>query len=521
MSGHYCQRCGATHGIADQFCERCGAPLIEQASALAGVGTAAQASGYGPGPTAPPGPAYRPGAATPTGPVQPSGPAYPSGSAYVPGSATPPPRPGRTPTTTWIGVAAGVVALLIIASLAVVFQTRDDQEPVALTAPSTDTEADATDRPSPTPTPSADATQDEGKPETVRAPVAEGSSVDVSAAGIDFAWLDLPDVAPYPALEWVADDTGAITVQVPTAWADRDMGQNQVDGVAVPSIWVAPDIEAFVDRWSGPGVMVELLTGPAATGSVEAVLEDMSVDVATADACDATAEYAYDDGWYTGSALLHSGCGGSGSALLQIVAAEGVGRMLTVQVQMTSTADIDAAVQVINTFQAITAPAPAPAQAPAPAPAPAPAAPTSVYDLPGGLMCRDVEAYGFDYAEAVDYWSAEGMPDRLDADLDGIPCETVYPASEVEAFWGYTPDPAPDDESAEVLEFVHQMLYSCGYSPTLDSYVDGPYADGGYTASVNADVGYDIIYAQFEVFPWSWQITGFDAAAEDLLSCSY
>lgn len=53
----------------------------------------------------------------------------------------------------------------------------------------------------------------------------------------------------------------------------------------------------------------------------------------------------------------------------------------------------------------------------------------------GGLFCRDLAGRGFTYPEAVAYWWLEGMPDRMDADLNGIPCETVYPASAVYSFW--------------------------------------------------------------------------------------
>jgi hypothetical protein len=56
--------------------------------------------------------------------------------------------------------------------------------------------------------------------------------------------------------------------------------------------------------------------------------------------------------------------------------------------------------------------------------------------LPGGLYCRDLYGRGVGYADAVYYWYAQGSPDRMDADLDGIPCETVYPASDVAAYWG-------------------------------------------------------------------------------------
>src|SRR5690606_10692666 len=135
------------HGVAEHFCEQCGAPLIEQASALAGVGAPAQGGAAGPppstlspaGPPTPAGtpawtPGYGPGSAPPPGPAYAPGPTYPPGPAYPSGPSTPAPRTRRMTTTAWIGVAAGAVALLIIAILAVVFLTGDDEEPVALTA---------------------------------------------------------------------------------------------------------------------------------------------------------------------------------------------------------------------------------------------------------------------------------------------------------------------------------------------------------------------------------------------------
>jgi len=47
---------------------------------------------------------------------------------------------------------------------------------------------------------------------------------------------------------------------------------------------------------------------------------------------------------------------------------------------------------------------------------------------------------GYDYANAVTYWVRDGSPDRMDADRNGIPCQTVYEQDEVLAFWG---DPLP------------------------------------------------------------------------------
>lgn len=77
---------------------------------------------------------------------------------------------------------------------------------------------------------------------------------------------------------------------------------------------------------------------------------------------------------------------------------------------------------------------------------------------PSGALCRDLAApppdaprevsdgqtldpapdYHLSYGLAVWYWYAEGRPTRMDADLDGIPCETVYEPGEVADFWDST-----------------------------------------------------------------------------------
>ncbi len=50
----------------------------------------------------------------------------------------------------------------------------------------------------------------------------------------------------------------------------------------------------------------------------------------------------------------------------------------------------------------------------------------SVEALPDGLYCRDLKAMGYSYSAAITYWNYRGQPSRMDLDLNGIPCETVY-----------------------------------------------------------------------------------------------
>ncbi len=70
-------------------------------------------------------------------------------------------------------------------------------------------------------------------------------------------------------------------------------------------------------------------------------------------------------------------------------------------------------------------------------------------EYPPGLFCHDLaepppgsepghylpESDRLTYGLAVFYWLTEGRPGRMDADLNGRPCETIYPTDEVATFW--------------------------------------------------------------------------------------
>jgi hypothetical protein len=78
----------------------------------------------------------------------------------------------------------------------------------------------------------------------------------------------------------------------------------------------------------------------------------------------------------------------------------------------------------------------------------APRAAGDIRALPSGLFCRDLKAKGYSYVAATDYWRLHGRPNQMDADRNGIPCETVYPRGDVALYWsgreisGYAPPPA-------------------------------------------------------------------------------
>ncbi|MDX6316615.1 MAG: hypothetical protein QOD35_15, partial [Nocardioidaceae bacterium] len=51
-----------------------------------------------------------------------------------------------------------------------------------------------------------------------------------------------------------------------------------------------------------------------------------------------------------------------------------------------------------------------------------------------GLFCRPLLARGYSYGDAVYYWYLHNEPDQMDIDLNGIPCETVYPRTDVDNY---------------------------------------------------------------------------------------
>lgn len=119
--------------------------------------------------------------------------------------------------------------------------------------------------------------------------------------------------------------------------------------------------------------------------------------------------------------------------------------------------------------------------------------------LAWGLFCRDLADAGFDYPQAVAYWQAEGRPARMDADEDGIPCETVYPTGAVTAYWGdplptgLKPGPGsgwrPSTRTRPVTPACCSINDNGPVSPPLPP-EEGPFPhDGAYAVTVTRDEG--------------------------------
>jgi hypothetical protein len=99
----------------------------------------------------------------------------------------------------------------------------------------------------------------------------------------------------------------------------------------------------------------------------------------------------------------------------------------------------------------------------------------AIGSLESGLYCRDLVPLGYGYADAVAYWTREGRPDRMDADRNGIPCETVYDAKDVIAFWG---EPLPTTTTTTTTIDAWYAVTTPGYDVASLRGSGGNYGSG-------------------------------------------
>lgn len=154
----------------------------------------------------------------------------------------------------------------------------------------------------------------------------------------------------------VTDDYGAITVEVPQSWSEVD-GRPWLDGddVIGASIWAAPNLDDFLNTWGTPGVIFNVSDDLASQAGYVQFLDSWSSYFR--DTCELDGRYDYDDGFYRGSFDYFVRCGGSGGPdylVLSAVPIEDPGSsMILVEVQILSNADLDAADQILATFDVI------------------------------------------------------------------------------------------------------------------------------------------------------------------------
>lgn len=146
----------------------------------------------------------------------------------------------------------------------------------------------------------------------------------------------------------VTDDSGMLTVSVPTAWADVDGAPIDIDGVSSPSIIASSSVADYNARWDVPGVQF------VASSALAGYTPDELLDLAASSDCTFEGREAYDDGAFVGSFDTYSNCGGTTASTIVVAAfPPDSSYAVLVIVQVVTEADLVALDEVLRTFNVV------------------------------------------------------------------------------------------------------------------------------------------------------------------------
>jgi hypothetical protein len=161
---------------------------------------------------------------------------------------------------------------------------------------------------------------------------------------------DLDNFDSYTDYQLVTDSTGTLQLEIPVEWDSYDLDGFVDDTGTTSGIGVggSPDEAAFDTTWSVPGV--RFLAQPYSETTYPEYLEAASYPSACTDG--GTSDY--DDGLYTGQAQVWEDCGGIGTTYVVIAASDADNTVdVVVSIQIVTEADLEAAEQIVNTFQVV------------------------------------------------------------------------------------------------------------------------------------------------------------------------
>jgi len=144
----------------------------------------------------------------------------------------------------------------------------------------------------------------------------------------------------------VSNNDGELWVEVPSTWLydDRDDG-------AKASIWASPDFNSFLTTWSTPGM--KLTVFPTEDTHTVADMYNLlaATDFLQSDCSGYSGPLDYNDGRFIGVYGQWSGCGSNGAGYLMLSTVDpSSARLVTMEFQYITQADLDAAARALATF---------------------------------------------------------------------------------------------------------------------------------------------------------------------------
>ncbi len=150
---------------------------------------------------------------------------------------------------------------------------------------------------------------------------------------------------PEVSYESVTDDTGAIYMDVPTAWTARDTAPITMDdGTVVPYIAASTNLDGFRSGWTDPGILYAKMP---ATTDIAASLAQYGF----AGDCTDGGITDYSDPVFTGQYQLWQDCAGTTTDVVTLVALPADGSYTAlIQAQILTDADLEALDKAFATF---------------------------------------------------------------------------------------------------------------------------------------------------------------------------
>jgi serine protease Do len=162
--------------------------------------------------------------------------------------------------------------------------------------------------------------------------------------------VPVPDPVDVGNFVFVSDDTGSVEVSVPETWSQVD-GATVTDGAGnqFAQVIASPDLAGYGQSWNVPGVAVS--ASPALVGTN---MDDALANFTQGAQADCTLDNTgdYDDGLYIGKFAYFTGCAGSNTDYVTVVAVDANNtHFIVVSVQMVSEADKTVVLdEVLGTF---------------------------------------------------------------------------------------------------------------------------------------------------------------------------
>ena len=149
----------------------------------------------------------------------------------------------------------------------------------------------------------------------------------------------------------ITDDSGVLSVQVPSTWADLDGTPWFTDEPFAPSITVSASLDGFRNTWTEPGLFFGVSEELAQLSGVEGVLDLVREAIGLDENCNWVGRFDYSDPFYSGQFDQFEGCGGEDVIYISLAALPEDGRfIISVQVQLRAQQDAGVLDSVLDSF---------------------------------------------------------------------------------------------------------------------------------------------------------------------------